>query len=88
MPNGSFTSSTTSTEMTINKEAHLHIADGGSFDGTIKVQRKMDGDDWVDVVEITEADLPYDKIVQCAGSRIHRLSCSTYTAGTANYYFG
>ena len=62
----------------------VHVADAGSFSGTIKVYRSMPSGD-VEMASYTESDLPLDIVVENAGDRSIYLKCTARSAGSATY---
>lgn len=68
-------------------DADVHILDAGSFSGTIKGYRDMNGTD-VEVFSITQADLPYDRVIENAVDRDMYLKCTARSAGSVSYFIG
>lgn len=83
MATGSFTATGTS-EAVAGNGIDISIVDGGSFSGTILIQRNISGV-WGTVQSITQADLPFDAVVESGKVRPVRLNCSAFSAGTATY---
>lgn len=64
----------------------VHLYDSSSFSGTFTVSRYMGGG-WRTVATGTEADLPYDKVVDNANIRRVKVTTSS-SSGTLGYVLG
>ena len=67
------------------RKADIHIVDAGSFSGTIVLYRYI-ADVAVVVDTITEAEMPYDKVIENSTIAGVYLKCTSRSAGSATYY--
>lgn len=74
-------SSASSTDPVVGKVVDVHLYDSSSFDGTFQIQRRFNTN-WRVVDSGTQADLPYDKVVENAHGKEVRVTVSAYTSGT------
>ncbi len=79
--------SATETSLATGRDLDVHLYDSSSFDGTWQIQRVINNRDCV-VAEGTEADLPYDKVIENATARGVKVVVTTYTSGTLGVEIG
>ena len=82
---GTFDAADEQSETMDVRRADIHIIDAGSFSGTIVLYRIIAGSSVV-VDTITEAEMPYDKVIENATIAGTYLKCTARSAGSANYY--
>lgn len=81
---GSFTGTGTSAEVKFIGAANLSLSGFGS--ATVKLQRRVDGQNWRDVYSFTS---DAEEVVYNEGEHVaFRLNCSVFSSGPIVYWFG
>lgn len=82
---GNFDAADEQSEIIDGYNVDIHVADAGSFSGTVGVYRYMVGTA-VLVASFDQDDLPYDRVVENGNKTGVFLKCIARAAGSVNYY--